>query len=244
MGLSVMISAGWYKTGPVKPPLNLYGDRLVPTSGRHGGDIASQRIDALDRACLEFCVGLGPGVRAIDIGCGLGAQGFRLAALGATVVLSDPVDIAERVAQFNALMPAHPVRFIHGDARDLAPADVPAPLDIVYSQRALHYLRFHEAAALLAMLRDQCRPGARFFISCSGIDTELGEGYGGQGVDVAARMAPLAPAMADKHGVHDAICLYALDELGRLGEAAGLDVLSLEASDFGNKKAIFGVKPA
>ena len=55
-------------------------------------------------------------------------------------------------------------------------------------------------------------------------------------------MAPLAPAMAEKHGVHDAICLYSLDDLARLGNAAGLAVISLAASDFGNKKAVFGLK--
>ena len=84
----------------MKQPLNLYGDRLVATSGRHGGDIASQRIDELDRACLEFCLSLGPGVAAADIGCGLGAQGFRLAALGAAVTLCDPLDISVHVGRF------------------------------------------------------------------------------------------------------------------------------------------------
>jgi SAM-dependent methyltransferase len=228
----------------VETPLNLYGDRLVPTSGRHGGDIASQRIDALDSACLEYCVALGAGVAAVDIGCGLGAQGFRLAALGAAVTLCDPVDISARVAQFNALISASPVRFLQCDARQLTAADFGQPLGIVYSQRSLHYLRFGEARALLETLRDVCRPDARCFISASGIDTELGDGYAGAASDVAERMAPLAPEMAAKHGVHDDICLYSLEDLARLGETAGLQVLSVTASAFGNKKAIFGLKNA
>ena len=222
--------------------LNLYGDRLVPTSGRHGGDIASQRIDDLDRACLEFCLSLGPGAAAVDIGCGLGAQGFRLAALGTAVTLCDPVDISDRVTQFNALFPAIPVRFLQRDARELSAGDFGRPLDIVYSQRAIHFLRFGEAQALLEMLRGVCRPHARFFISASGIDTELGDGYAGKASDVTERMATLAPAMVEKHGVHDEICLYAADDLAGLGEAAGLAVISVTASDFGNKKAIFGLK--
>ncbi len=223
-------------------PLNLHGDRLVPTSGRHGGDIASQRLDALDRACLEFCLALGPGAAAVDIGCGLGAQGFRLAVLGAAVTMCDPVDIAARIEQFNALFPDNSVRFLTRDARDLTAADFEAPLDIVYSQRALHYLRFGEAVALLGMLRGLCAPQARFFISCSGIDSELGDGYAGKDQDPADRMAPLAPDRAAKHGVHDDICLYSLDDLARLGEEAGLAVISVTASDFGNKKAVFGLK--
>ncbi|NKB49270.1 MAG: methyltransferase domain-containing protein [Alphaproteobacteria bacterium] len=224
------------------PPLNLYGDQMVPTSGRHGGDIASQRIDALDRACLEFCLSLGGDVGAVDIGCGLGAQGFRLAALGAAVTLCEPVDISARVAQFNELFPANPVRYLCCDARQLSAGNFEAPLHIVYSQRAIHYLRFDEARALLATLRDVCRPGARFFISASGVDSELGEGYAGASVDVEERMTPLALDMAAKHGVHDEICLYSKDDLARLGEAAGLEVFSVTVSDFGNKKAIFGLK--
>lgn len=226
----------------MKAPLNLYGDRLVETSGRHGGDIASQRIDDLDRACLAFCVALGPGAAAVDIGCGLGAQGFRLAVLGATVSLCDPVDICGRIARFNALFPASPARFLQRDARDLTAADFDQPLDIVYSQRAIHYLRFAEAREVLAMLRGVCSPHARFFISASGIDTELGDGYAGTACDVAERMAPLAPELAAKHGVYDDICLYSAEDLARLGQESGLEVLSVTASPFGNKKAIFGLK--
>ncbi len=228
----------------MKAPLNLYGDQLVHTSGRHGGDIASQRIDALDQACLDYGVSCGPGMNAVDIGCGLGAQGFRLAALGASVTLCDPVDISGRVTQFKALFPAASVRFLQRDARTLTAADFDQPLDIVYSQRSLHYLRFHEARTLLETLRELCRSGARFFISASGVDTELGEGYAGAAVDVTERMAPLAPAMADKHGVHDEICLYSKDDLARLGDEAGLDIVSVSASAFGNKKAIFCLKSA
>ena len=226
----------------MKPPLNLYGDALVPTSGRHGGDISSQRIDALDAACLEYYQSLGAAASAVDIGCGRGAQGFRLAALGASVTLCDPVDIAARVSRFNGLFPANPVRFLQCDARDLSASDFAQPLDIVYSQRAIHYLRFAEARALLETLRGVCRPHARFFISASGVDTELGDGYAGAASDVAERMAPLSPAMAAKHGVHDEICLYSQDNLARLGEAAGLEVISVTASEFGNKKAVFRLR--
>lgn len=226
----------------MKPPLNLYGDKLVRTSGRHGGDIASQRIDALDTAVLAYCLSLGPGVGAVDIGCGLGAQGFRLAALGASVTLCDPIDISARVAQFNALFPASPVRFLQRDARELTAGDFEHPLAIVYTQRCLHYLRFHEARALLETLRDVSRPDARFFVSASGIDTELGAGYDGVASDVAGRMAPLSPEMAKKHGVHDDFCLYSEEDLLRLGVEAGLEVMSVTSSAFGNKKAIFSLK--
>ena len=38
--------------------LNLYGDKVVKTRGVHGADIVSQRIDALDRKCMEYILPL------------------------------------------------------------------------------------------------------------------------------------------------------------------------------------------
>ena len=38
---------------------DLYGDRLVATTGTHGPDIASQRIDDLDRRALEAVLASG-----------------------------------------------------------------------------------------------------------------------------------------------------------------------------------------
>src|SRR6185437_3503288 len=49
-------------------PVNLYGDRLIRTTGSHGADIASQRLDELDREALHHNLALpDPGVTCLDL---------------------------------------------------------------------------------------------------------------------------------------------------------------------------------
>jgi acetyl-CoA acetyltransferase len=79
--------------------LNACGDVLIRTTGRHGGDISSQRMDDLDIAALAYALqlkGTAPGA-AIDLGCGQGMQGLRLAALGLDTLLIDSPAVGGRV---------------------------------------------------------------------------------------------------------------------------------------------------
>ena len=59
--------------------LNLYGDRPISTTGAHGIDVASQRLDALDKEALEQVLQSGERLSCIDLGCGFGWQGVRFA---------------------------------------------------------------------------------------------------------------------------------------------------------------------
>ncbi len=86
-------------------PLNLYGDKVVATTGTHGADIASQRMDDLDKKCIEYALQLHDrDVYALDIGCGLGIQGVRLAVLGVKTLLIDILDISETVETLSRLL--------------------------------------------------------------------------------------------------------------------------------------------
>lgn len=86
-------------------PLNLYGDELIPTTGKHGSNISEQRIDELDQACLDFvksrCVAKEP-CQVIDVGGGSGAQSKRIALLGASVLLVDLTDQEKAMQDFNS----------------------------------------------------------------------------------------------------------------------------------------------
>jgi hypothetical protein len=225
--------------------LNVHGDRLVPTTGSHGADIASQRLDGLDRAALRHALAVKVTeempATALDLGGGRGMLALRLAALGLDTLLVDRLPREQTVLGQPGLADWLPLRHLARDARALRADDLPENLAVCCSQRFIHYLRHGEALALLALVRSRMRPDAKLFLSASGLDSELGQGYAGRGVALTARHAVLAPAMADKHGIHEPVCLYAPDELKALGEAAGFHCERVFESTFGNVKAVFAV---
>src|ERR1700683_4029081 len=100
--------------------LNLYGDVLVPTTGTHGADIGSQRIDDLDKHALNHLLTLEESrISAIDLGCGFGWQGARFSMLGASAHLYD-------------LLPPSPL---------VKSLSVEEPLELYYSSCDLRRLR-------------------------------------------------------------------------------------------------------
>lgn len=147
--------------------LNLYGDGFTKTSGTHGLDIASQRMDELDRmsltqACQE------PEANVLDIGCGLGAQSVRFALLGAMVTAVDIVDSEQTIREHLALLG------IKADAVDFQKADICSFMsrcdktyNVIYSQRFIHYLSYKEAVKLAEKLYQHTEKGGHVFISAS-----------------------------------------------------------------------------
>lgn len=223
--------------------LNDLGDRLVPTTGRHGADIARQRLDALDRAALRHAIGLELPAVALDLGGGHGMQALRLAALGLDTWLIDQLPRAQTVLGIAGLAEALPLRHLQIDARALDTGELPDAIALCCSQRFIHYLRHAEARVLLRRVRERMRPDGRLYLSASGLDSELGDGYAAARAPVAERFAALAPAMADKHGIHEPVCLYAPQELESLAEGAGFVCEEVSASVFGNVKGVFTCAP-
>jgi hypothetical protein len=219
--------------------LNDLGDRLLPTTGRHGADIARQRLDALDRAALRHALGLELPAKAVDLGGGTGMQALRLAALGLETWLVDTLPRGQTVLGTDGVAALLPLHHLQKDARTLVGDDLPDAIALCCSQRFIHYLRQAEALTLLRLLRGRMRPDAKLFLSASGFDSELGEAYAATGLPVAERFAPLAPDMAEKHGIHEPVCLYAPEELAALGTAAGFVCERAFSSVFGNVKAEF-----
>src|SRR5690349_21084819 len=182
-------------------PLNVYGDNLTDTMGRHGADISSQRIDDLDVAALLYAIRERdrPGI-AIDLGCGIGILGLRFAALGFVTILLDRVPVEQTVLRVSGLEQMLPLSYLMKDARALSEADLPNELALCYSQRFIHYLQFSDAVALLRLLRSKMRPNSKLFLSASGLLSELGNGYDARHQKLDERFSVLAPNNAAKHG--------------------------------------------
>lgn len=219
--------------------LNQYGDAVIETTGRHGADISSQRLDALDEAAMRYALdALESDVTAIDIGCGLGAQGIRFGLLGIETTLVDTLDISPQIDVLQETFDICELRFLNKDAANVTAADLPERIEIAYSQRSIHYLEFDDAAGLLDLIADQMILDGRVFISASGLHTELGDGYPHRDRPLDERYAKLDPEMREKHDIRDRICLYTVEDMERLLTAAGITPVQVERSEFGNIKAI------
>lgn len=224
--------------------LNAYGDVARPTEAGHGMDIASQRADELDLLAIEQVKtlvargGAKGGVLALDIGCGHGGQAARMAHAGAQVLAIDVEDCADKVA---ASMREQGVAdaawaFQRIGIERVGSFDLQA--NVIVCQRMIHYLRHGDALAALMALRRVAAQGATLYLSASGIDSELADGYVGQDVDVRQRFATLRPDRASKHQIARPVCLYREDELADLARAAGWLVRRVFRSSFGNVKLV------
>lgn len=237
--------------GLLDAALNDYGDRLVPTGpDGYGGEISSQREDALDRMALRDAAqatALIPGRPAVayDIGCGQGAMALKFANVGCAVVACDiePMPhlaaFADKALAASAAMPSarnaaavQSLFMVVDDARQVDWSRLPAP-DLVYSQRFLHYLRFPEAVALIRALTGRS-PRCNLYLSMSGRHSELGIGY--PDAPLECRFDYLSDEMAGKHGIAQKVCLYALEDAERLAAECGLEIIRLWRSEFGNVK--------
>jgi len=128
---------------------------LAAMDGTAGWD-ATLRLRSWERAHL----GLAPGERLLDVGCGLGEAALRLAedlGEGGEVVGVDVSDRMLRVARFNAGAARCRVRFTVGDACSLDEPD--DSFDAARSERTLQWLA-DPAAAVAEMVR-VVRPGGR-----------------------------------------------------------------------------------
>ena len=163
---------------------------------------------------------------------------MRLSLLGGDVTLVDVMDIGDRIDLMDRLFEIGSLEFVEKDVRELRPSDLNGPYDIVYSQRFIHYLRYEAAVDLLDLLAEHVADGGRIFVSASGLQTELGDGYPDRDVPLERRFSPLTDEMADKHGIHEPVCLYEKTDLERLLENAGFAVQDVFATGFGNVKAI------
>ncbi len=109
---------------------------------------------------------LPPG-RAVDLGCGSGANALFLAAHGFTVVGVDFSAVALAKAQRAAVDHGHrSVRFVRGDLTAEMLPDVPGPFDLLVDYGTLDDLRGEDRRAVARTVHRLSRPGSVFLLWC------------------------------------------------------------------------------
>lgn len=218
--------------------LNLYGDTLLKTTGHHGADISSQRMDDLDKENIKYVLE-GNRLKGLDVGCGYGFHSFRLSLLNVEMHLIDILDSSDYFDGFNNTVKFNiPIQYKKVDVNELKPDDIPDNLDFVYSLRFIHYLPFAKAVNFLTIVSKKIKTDGMLFLSASGIDSELSENYPHKDVKLEERFSVLSASMSEKHNILEPVCLYSEKDMEHLLLLSDFTPVKIWKSDFGNIKAI------
>jgi 2-polyprenyl-3-methyl-5-hydroxy-6-metoxy-1,4-benzoquinol methylase len=218
--------------------INKYGDTLIKTTGQHGADISSQRIDELDKENIKYVLD-GNNFEGLDVGCGFGFHSIRLNLLNVKMHLIDILDISEHFDKLNNTIRFNfPLDYKKLDINQIKQEDISNDLDFIYSQRFIHYLTFEKALSFLKVVSAKMKPLGKVFISASGINSELSDNYTHKNKNIRERFCKLSSFMGNKHNILEPVCLYSKEDISELLNLADFKPIKIWESDFGNIKAI------
>jgi hypothetical protein len=220
----------------------MQGDKLViddieiplTVNGR-GVEVSTGLVGQLDRLGLRYIerhAAKGEQVKVVDLGGGSGGHSLRMARAGAAVWMADIENVA-RASFATAKEEGLPVHFIHKDFTDLKATDVPEGVGMLYSQRALHYLRYTEAQALLQKISARMAKKARVYVSVAGVASPFAQDYPHADRPMEERFSPLAPEMRKKYHLHLPIAVYEDKGLRQLLESSGFRGVKTRLSEAG-----------
>jgi hypothetical protein len=221
----------------------MQGDKLViddieiplTVNGR-GVDVSTGLVGHLDQLGLRYIkrhAAKGGRVKVVDLGGGSGGHSLRMARAGAAVWMVDIEDTARAAFSAAGRDEGLAVHFIHKDFIEVEATDVPEGIDMLYSQRALHYLRYGEAQALLRKMLGRMVKKGRVYLSVAGVDSPFAQDYPHAGRPIEERFSPLAPEMREKYHLHLPIAVYDDAGLRQLLESCGFRGVKTRLSEAG-----------
>lgn len=166
-------------------------------------------------------LGARPGELILDVGCGTGHLSAQIASVGAQVVGLD-----SSPAMLESARAEHPqLRWIEGDARDfsLASLGLSAPLDAIFSNATLHWVR--PPQAFLKCAHEVLQPGGRLVAEFGGAgNVELVLQAIEAALDAVGAKVDVAAQVRQNY-------FPSLGEYAALCEQSGLQVLRAELFD-------------
>lgn len=199
--------------------------------GAYGIDIASYRLDDLDRAALHFALDYKGRKVAVDIGCGEGRVAKLLALIGFEVYAYDLLDMQEHFAGWDT------IHFIQDDVRNVE-ASLPSGVVVAVAQRTLHHIPYKDAQNILRHLSRAMQREGRLYLSLSGLHSKLAEGYEDADKSVEERFGEVGVLGKEIYRISDKVCLYTREDAGKLLETSGWEAERIWESDFGNIKSV------
>lgn len=210
--------------------------RVVCLDMKYGVDVASTRLDDLDKRLLldvKERITKGDKVRVLDIGCGQGGLAYPLSNTGAEVVALDIADyksfFTDRAVETTT---SGSVKFIQADIANF-PLENLGHFDIVVLQRVLHYLPYSEAKRILKTLRQQT---SAMYLAVTGIGTAIARHYNVRTLSVQDRFGELDEKGKESFYITAPLCLYSEEEIKILLEETDWKKTWSRVSDFGNIK--------
>jgi SAM-dependent methyltransferase len=197
----------------------------------HGVDVAVKRADDVDKKILAY-IAEHPECKVLDLGSGVGGQSVRMVEAGANVVAIDQFDFTEQFAAYKN----DQLKFVTGNIQQLATLVSDQEFSVALCQRTIHYLRYAEAVAFLAAVREQTTD--KLFISVTGTGSLIGDVYPAIEVPIEQRFSVLSDLGKDMFLIRQPVCLYSQEEFTELLQSAGWIVDECWVSAFGNIKAV------
>jgi hypothetical protein len=234
-----------HRFNSLPPPVATGPNIAVPIGGGRGVCASLLSPDDLDRLAVEFAYalveahGAGALLYAADLGCSpFFPQSIRLAEAG---MLVDCFDVEQPHAELKRINASLGSR-LHYYVSDLADSSFECPragYSLLYSNRLISHLRFADARRLIGRFTDNCRPGARLFLSMSSVDSDLAEGYPDLHRPVEERFSVPLSARARENQLSLPLCLYSeADVRDRLLTNLPLEVGQLFSSKTGSIKVV------
>lgn len=205
--------------------------------------IESQLMDDLDQACLTYIHYLKSQLNTVNvIECGgrYGVHTKRMSVAGASVTMIDKMELPDDYFSsygHDGLI-FSPIHHLQKDFLNIHDDDIPNPLHIIYSQRALNYISYNDAYSLLSRFYQRLESNGAIFLSMAGAETEYGLTHEMRDKPIEQRYAKIAPLMQEKHNIYDDICVYFCTEITDMMASIGFRDIISGQSKFGNVKVI------
>lgn len=198
--------------------------------------------DELERYALEECVKRQRFDRRVSVlilpdkRC---ESAIKFARLGAQVVVADHPDLHQDIeGRILAAGLGEDISFVPCTLPELPENPQGEPFDIIVIRRGLCAMPYDDARRIVRSFLLKLKIGGKLYISVLGLHSELSEGYAASEASIDLRFAQLAPALAEKYGIREPVCLYTERNLFMLLLEAGASVLRTLTTTYGNVKGV------